>query len=86
MLSFSDFNQSEVNEASDSISRHLDDVLNIDNTVFDSTVNHIYPSELQLYKANVSDTEASFLDLLYLLDVLDRIASNAHVVVPDYGR
>ena len=26
-------------------------------------VNHIYPSELQLDKANVSDTEASFLDL-----------------------
>ena len=25
-------------------------------------VNHIYPSELQLNKANVSDTEASFLD------------------------
>ena len=26
-------------------------------------VNHIYPSELQLNKADVSDTEASFLDL-----------------------
>ena len=26
-------------------------------------VNHTYPSELQLNKANVSDTEASFLDL-----------------------
>ena len=26
-------------------------------------VNRIYPSELQLNKANVSDTEASFLDL-----------------------
>ena len=26
-------------------------------------VNHMYPSELQLNKANVSDTEASFLDL-----------------------
>ena len=26
-------------------------------------VNHIYPSELQLNKANVSDTEASFLEL-----------------------
>ena len=26
-------------------------------------VNHIYPSELQINKANVSDTEASFLDL-----------------------
>ena len=26
-------------------------------------VNHIYPSELQLNKTNVLDTEASFLDL-----------------------
>ena len=28
-------------------------------------VNHIYTSELQLNKANVSDTEASFLDLQF---------------------
>ena len=26
-------------------------------------INRIYPSELQLNKTNVSDTEASFLDL-----------------------
>ena len=38
-------------------------LLNIDNTFFDSMVNHIYPLELQLNKANVSDTEASLLDL-----------------------
>ena len=32
-------------------------------------VNRIYPSELQLNKANVSDAEASFLDLhLSILD------------------
>ena len=37
--------------------------MNIDNNFFDSIVNHIYPSDLQLNKANVSDTEASFLDL-----------------------
>ena len=41
----------------------MDDLLNIDNIFFDSMVNHNYPSELQLNKANVSDTEASFLDL-----------------------
>ena len=43
--------------------RYLNDLLNIDNNFFDSMVNHIYPLELQLNKANVSDTEASFLDL-----------------------
>ena len=63
MLSLSDDNQSEVIEAFNSTSRYLDDRLNTDNTFFDSMVNHIYPSELQLNKANVSDTEASFLDL-----------------------
>ena len=63
MLSLSDANQSEVIEAFNSTSRYLDDLLNIDNTFFNSMVNHIYPSELQLNKANVSDTEASFLDL-----------------------
>ena len=50
-------------EAFNSTSRYLDDLLNIDNNFFDSMVNHIYSSELQINKANVSDTEASFLDL-----------------------
>ena len=63
MLSLSDANQSEVIEAFNSTSRYLYDLLNIDNTFFNSMVNHIYPSELQLNKANVSDTEASYLDL-----------------------
>ena len=55
--------QSDVIKAFNSTSRYLDDLLNIDDDFFDSMVNHIYPSELQLNKANVSDTEASFLDL-----------------------
>ena len=63
MLSLSDDNQTEVIEAFNSTSRYLDDLLNMYNNFFDSMVNHIYPSELQLNKANVSDTEASFLDL-----------------------
>ena len=63
MLSLSEDNQSDVTEAFNSTSRHLDDLLNIDNNFFDSMVNRIYPSELQLSKDNVTDTEASFLDL-----------------------
>ena len=63
MLSLSEDNQSDVIEAFNSTSRYLDDLLNIDNNFFDSMVNRIYPSELQLNKANVSDAEASFLDL-----------------------
>ena len=61
MLSLSDASQSEVIEAFNSTSRYLDELLNIDNNFFDSMVNHIYPSELQLNKANVS--VASFSDL-----------------------
>ena len=51
MLSLSEDNQSDVIEAFDSTSRYLDDLLNIDNNFFDSIVNRIYPSELQLNKA-----------------------------------
>ena len=37
--------------------------MNIDNPYFEGMVNQIYPPELQLNKANISDTEAPFLDL-----------------------
>ena len=37
-----------------------------DNPYFEGMVNRIYPSELQLNKANTSDTEAPFLDLFHL--------------------
>ena len=63
MLSLSEGYQSGVTEAFNFNSRYLDDLLNIDNNFFDSMVNSIYPSELQLNKANVADAEASFLDL-----------------------
>ena len=63
MLSLSEDNQSDGVEAFISTSWYLDDLLNIGNNFFDSMVSRIYPSELQLNKANVSDTEASFLDL-----------------------
>ena len=74
MLSLSEDNQSDVIEAFNSTSRYLDDLLDIDNNFFDSMANRIYPSELQLKKANVSDTEASFLDLqLSISDGLSRV-------------
>ena len=56
-------NQADVIEAFNSTSRYLDGLLNIDNPYFEGMVNQIYPSELQLNKANISDTEAPFLDL-----------------------
>ena len=57
-------NQADVIEAFNSrSSRYLDDLLNIDNPYFEGMVNQIYPPEPQLNKANISDTEAPFLDL-----------------------
>ena len=63
VLSLSDNNQSDIIEAFNSTSRYLDDLLNIDNPYFEQMVGQIYPAELQLNKANSSDTEAPFLDL-----------------------
>ena len=40
--------------------------MNIDNPYFEGMVNQICPPELQLNKANTTDTEASFLDLFLL--------------------
>ena len=53
-------NQADVIEAFNSTSRYLDDRLNIDKPYFEGFVN--CPPELQLNKANISDTEAPFLD------------------------
>ena len=63
MTSPSDVKQAEIIEAFKSTSRYLDDLLNIDNPYFEGMVNRIYLPELQLNKANTSDTEAPFLDL-----------------------
>ena len=54
MMSLSEEKQSGVIEAFSSTSRYLDDLLNIDNDYFDGLISQIYPSELQLNKANSS--------------------------------
>ena len=59
----SDDNQADIIEALNSTSRYLDDLLNIDNPYFEGMFNRIYPPELQVNKANASNTEAPFLDL-----------------------
>ena len=55
--------QADVIDALNNTSRYLDDILNINNVYFDNIVSQIYPPELQLNKANTSDTKAAFLDL-----------------------
>ena len=63
MKSLSRENQADITEPFSSTSRYLDDLLNIDNIYFEHMVDRIYPAELQLNKANSSDTEATFFDL-----------------------
>ena len=58
MMSLSDDKQADIMYI-----KILDDILNINNVYFDNMVSQIYPSELQINKANISDTEAAFLDL-----------------------
>ena len=58
MLSLSENNQTDIIEAFISTFRYLDDLLNIDYPYFEQMVGQIYPTELQLNKANSSDTEA----------------------------
>ena len=70
VLSLSDDNQSEVIEAFSSTSRYLDDLWYTDNDFFHSMVNHIYPSELQINKANVSDTRPHFWIYIYLYQMV----------------
>ena len=63
MKSLSRENQADIIEAFNTTSGYIDNLLNIDNIYFDQMVDCIYPAELQLNKANSSDTEAPFLDL-----------------------
>ena len=63
MMSLSDEKKADVIDAFTTTSRYLDDILNINNVHFDNMVSQIYPSELQLNKANTSDSKAAFLDL-----------------------
>ena len=83
MLSLSDNNQTDIIEAFNSTSRYLDDLLNIDKPYFEQMVGQIYPTELQLNKANSSDTEAPFLDLN--LSITNGIASKIYDKRDDFN-
>ena len=63
MLSFSDDMQAYIIDSFNTTPRYLDDILNLNNVNFDNMVSQIYPSELQLNKANTTNTEAAFIDL-----------------------
>ena len=60
IMSLSDDKQADVIDAFNTTSRYLDDIININIVSFDNILSQIYPSEIQLNKANTSDTEAAF--------------------------
>ena len=84
MMSLSDDKQADVIDAFNTTSRYLDDISNINNVYFDNMVCQIYPSELQLNKANTSDT-AAFLDHTHLLS-LHLSISNDIVSTKNYNK
>ena len=53
-------------DAFNSTSRYPEDLLIIDNIQFEQMVHRIYYTELQLSKANASDTEAAFFGLKHI--------------------
>ena len=61
--------QADVIEAFNSTSRYLDDLLNIGNPYFEGMVKQMYPPDLQLNKANNTDTEAPFVDLHFSIAI-----------------
>ena len=63
MKSLTKENRYDMIDAFNSTSRCLPNLLIIDNIQFEHMVHRIYPAELQLNKANASNTEAAFLDL-----------------------
>lgn len=65
-------------------SRYLDDILNINNPYFDKYIPEIYPKELILIKANVSNNNAVFLDL-HLSVVNNKIYSKIYDKRDDFG-
>ena len=69
MVCVSQENQNDIIEAFNSTSRQLNGLLNTDNIYFDQMMDRIYPTELQLNKANSSDIEVPFWiwNYLYLM-------------------
>ena len=63
MMSLSVDTKADITGAFNSTSRYLNDLLKTDSPNFEGIVTQIYPTELQLNKANHTDSEVPFLDL-----------------------
>ena len=84
MLKLKPDTQADIISAFNKTSRYLDDILNLDNPHFETIRFLIYPKELTLNKANISDKSASFLDLNLSINN-DVISSKIYDKREDYG-
>ena len=78
MMSHSDDKHANIIGAFNITSRYLDDILYINNVYFDNMVSQIYPSELQLNKANTTYTEAALFHLY--LSISNDIVSTKFII------
>ena len=58
-MSLPDDKQADIIDDFNTTSSYLDDILNIDMVYLDNMVSQIYPSEIQLNKADTSNTKVS---------------------------
>ena len=73
-MSLSEDKQADIIDAFYTTSRYLDNILNINYVYFDTMVSQINHSELQLNKADISDTKAAFL--VFHLSISNDIVSS----------
>ena len=84
MTSLSDGKQADIIDAFNTTSRYKDDILNINNCCFDYVVRQIYPSELQLNKANISDTKAALYTCIFpflMISFLPKLMINVMILI-----
>ena len=82
VVSLTDDQQADIIDAFNTTTRYLDDILNINDIYFDNMVNQIYPSKIQLNKANTPGTEASFLIYPFLMILsLPKFMTNVKILI-----
>ena len=70
MSNFQKSKRFDIIDKSNDTSQYLDDIFTMDNPAFAEHIPDIYPRKRQLNKANTSDKETSFLDLISKLLVI----------------
>ena len=65
--------------------RYIDDVLSINNDQFNSYVDSIYPSELEIKDTTESSTSASYLDVLLNIDADGKLTTQLYDKRDDFS-